>query len=124
PWWKFRSELERLGYAVLPFEFRSCCLGADHKRERLFLLAELQDADSPRLEGNEREILEGADRRKGYRADSARPARRSPASRICGRTTRIPNRAHRLRALGNCCDPNIAEWIGKHKIAASEEITA
>lgn len=43
-WWRMRSELERLGYAVLPFRLRSCCLGAHHRRDRVFLLGELADA--------------------------------------------------------------------------------
>jgi DNA (cytosine-5)-methyltransferase 1 len=46
PWWRFRSELERLDYAVLPFRLRACCLGAKHQRDRLFLLAEYSNAHS------------------------------------------------------------------------------
>lgn len=38
PWWRFRRNLEELGYAVLPFRLRACCVGLDHRRERLFLL--------------------------------------------------------------------------------------
>lgn len=44
PWWRMRAELERVGYAVLPFRLRACCCGADHKRDRVFLLAERSDA--------------------------------------------------------------------------------
>jgi len=42
-WGRMRDELERLGYAVLPFRLRSCCLGADHRRDRVYLLGEHPD---------------------------------------------------------------------------------
>jgi DNA (cytosine-5)-methyltransferase 1 len=118
PWWRFRSELERLGYAVLPFEFRACCIGADHKRERLFLLAELQDTNLAGLEGDEREILEGTNGRQGHKADLSGPARWSAAPRICGRDSRIPARTHRLRSLGNAVVPQIAQWIAERILEA------
>jgi DNA (cytosine-5)-methyltransferase 1 len=44
-WQRFRSGLESIGYAVLPFRLRSCCLGAEHRRDRVFLLAELANAN-------------------------------------------------------------------------------
>jgi DNA (cytosine-5)-methyltransferase 1 len=49
PWWRMRNEFENLGYLVLPFRLRSCCTGAIHQRDRLFLLATLPDADSSGL---------------------------------------------------------------------------
>lgn len=113
PWYRFRAALESLGYAVLPFECRSCCLGADHRRERLFLLAALPNADIPRLERHEREELAGANGRQGYRADACRSDRRNPTPRICGRTHGIRHRMDRLRALGNAVDPNVAEMIAR-----------
>lgn len=45
PWQRFRDELELLGYVVLPFRIRACCLGSIHQRERLFLLASLPDTN-------------------------------------------------------------------------------
>lgn len=45
PWWRMRSALAGVGYAVLPFRLRSCCLGAYHRRDRVFLLGELADAN-------------------------------------------------------------------------------
>lgn len=113
PWWKFRASLERLGYGVLPFRLRSCCLGADHRRERLFLLAALPDADSARLEGDERAKLEGeGDGRQDTHA--CRPVGRSTAPRVCGRTDAIPRRVDRLKSLGNAVDPVAAETIARH----------
>lgn len=45
PWWRFRDSLEELGYLVLPLRVRSCCLGAFHQRERLFVLGAMPDSD-------------------------------------------------------------------------------
>ncbi len=113
PWFRFRAELERLGYAVLPFELRACCVGLDHKRERLFLLAALPDAGGTRLEGNEREELERAYRRQGHGADASRPDRRSATPRVCGRAHGIQHRMDRLRGLGNAVSPQMAEIIAR-----------
>lgn len=45
PWHRMRAELERLGYLVVPFRLRSCCLGACHRRERVWLFGHRADAD-------------------------------------------------------------------------------
>lgn len=105
PWWRFRSELGRPGYAVLPFRLRACCLGADHQRDRLFLLAALPDAVCPGLEGEDTAIVE-------YR-DPAGCDRRRPAPRICRRTDGISRRMDRLRGPGNAVHPDVAEYIGR-----------
>lgn len=118
PWWRFRAELERLGYAVLPFRLRACCIGADIRRDRLFLLGELQESKRQGLEGDEREIMARANQGR-QDADIARSNRWSAAPRICGSTPRIPNRVDRLRTLGNCVVPQIAEWIGKRIITSA-----
>lgn len=120
PWFRFRAELERLGYTVLPFRLRACCVGADIRRDRLFLLGELQKPKCTGLEGNEREVVAGTnDRRQD--ADAPGPDRWSATPRICGSTPRIPDRMDRLKSLGNCVLPAIAEWIG-HRIVAAEEV--
>lgn len=112
PWWRFRSELERLGYSVLPFRLRACCVGADFRRDRLFLLAELPGTERPRLEGHVGEVVAGAYEGR-QDADVAGSNRWSAAPRICGRTVRIPNRVDRLRGVGNAVCPAAGEWIGR-----------
>jgi DNA (cytosine-5)-methyltransferase 1 len=47
-----------------------------------------------------------------------------PASRVCGSTDGIPDRSHRLRALGNAIVPQIAEYIGWRLVATSRPITS
>lgn len=107
PWWRFRDELELLGYAVLPFRIRACCLGADHRRERMLLLAELPNPNRPRLERHECEELARAIQRRRH-PDIARSAWREPASRICRASDGIPSRVSRIEALGNAIDPRVA----------------
>lgn len=111
-WWRFRAELERLDYAVLPFRYRACCSGADHRRERLFLLAELQDTNRPRLERNELPQVAGARSGRQY-PDLTRPDRWSAAPRICGKADGISRRMDRLKGLGNAVVPAVAEHIGR-----------
>ena len=122
PWWRFRSELERLGYAVLPFRLRACCIGADFRRERLFLLAELQGAERAGLEGNVREVVARADDGR-QDAHAAGPDRWSAAPRICRGADRIPSKVDRLKGLGNAVVPQIAQWIGRRLIERRGEIT-
>ncbi len=58
PWWRFADGLRSLGYRAFPFALRACCLGGDHKRQRVFVLGISADNDSRRelqSEGGERE---------------------------------------------------------------------
>jgi len=112
PWWRFRQALERLGYAVIPFRIRDCCVGADFQRERVFLLGELSEPDSQRLEGPVGHLVA-----QGYQArqdaDLGRPARWSARPQVCRKTTRLPGEVDRLKSLGGCCTPATAERIGR-----------
>lgn len=119
PWWRFRSGLESLGYAVLPFRLRACCLGADHRRERLFLLAEDTHADCIGLEGW-----------NGQAAREVQPqaisASLGPADWNDIRTMRgfrsragIPHYVDRVKAAGNAVVPQVAEWIGRRIVEST-----
>ena len=129
PWQRFRDELERLGYAVLPFRFRACCVGADHQRDRLFLLATTPDTDREpvRLPGCGTDAgatgaVPGADsERQRIRADVGPVvcAQRRRSDTGDGRgDARIPSRVDRLRCLGNAVVPQVAELIGRCIVAA------
>jgi DNA (cytosine-5)-methyltransferase 1 len=123
PWWRFRDRLESLGYAVLPFRLRSCCLGLDHRRERLFLLAELPDPDGLGLAGLDRDGLAarhagraGCDRGgdAGHHRLSLAGIRRAADGLSAGLVRR------RLTGLGNAVPPDMAEYIGRRLLAAQE----
>lgn len=123
PWWRFSGELERLGYAVLPFRLRACCVGADHARDRLFLLATFPDSDSARLEGDERQKLAHQDKGR-HDADATGSNRWYAAPRVCRGSDGIPHRMDRTRALGNAIVPQIAEWIFRQIQAAEDGVAA
>lgn len=131
PWWRFRNELEDRVATVLPFRLRSCCFGADHQRDRLFLLAEQAnpfgesiwlsgrgaDAGAPRaLEAaaRERERLRphpgAVGGCTGHRADT----------RDGGGDARIPRGVDRLRMLGNAVDVRVARFIGETMMRSLE----
>ena len=109
PWQRFRSGLESIGYAVLPFRLRSCCVGLDHRRDRVFLLAEL--ANSHGIDGQER-IWES-----GRQVPVMQHSRRGSDQPGLDRTLDVvPYRMERLTGIGNAVSPAVAEWIGRRLI--------
>lgn len=119
PWWRFRAALERLGYQAVPIRFRACCAGADHRRDRLFVLATLPDADSARLEGHVGQVVEDTNEGR-YHPDTTGPDRWYATPRVCRGADGIPHRVDRLRALGNAVVPQVVEAIGRALLAAEE----
>lgn len=131
PWWRFRNELEDRGYAVLPFRLRSCCFGADHQRDRLFLLAEQADAigEPVRVSGCGTDA--GAPRAPKAAVRERERVRPDAEPVVCGRghhahagdgggDARIPSRLDRLRMLGNAVDVRVARYIGTSLLAAQD----
>lgn len=116
-WWRFRAGLERLGYGCVPFRVRACCVGADIRRERVFLYAELPQSEREGLEGHVGKILEGADHGR-HHPDPAGPDRWHATPRVCRGADGIPHRVDRLRGLGNAVVPQVGEWIGRRILAA------
>lgn len=118
PWWRFRSELESLGYAVLPFRLRACCFGAFHQRDRLFLLAELADANCERLERWQAEE-EGRKPGQSEGRIHAGDWLAVSAPRGLGSRAGFPRYVDRVRGLGNAVVPQVAEWIGRRIVEAT-----
>ncbi len=117
PWFRFRNCLHNLGYVVLPFRLRACCFGADHQRDRLFLLAERADAGGVGLARLAQKSGQWQDK-EWIRDKSARLRWRRATPRICRRADGISNRVERLRGLGNAVVPQVAEWIGRQLLEA------
>ena len=80
----FAGRLEGLGYTAACVEIRACCLGADHRRSRMFVLAQLPDAHSldrwsrcqngePARDGREQAGDEASNRRRRWPAKSGIP---------------------------------------------------
>lgn len=121
PWQRFREGLESLGYAVVPFRLRACCLGLHHERERLFLLAELPDAGGLGPQGLDGQGVTAWDacREAGRRVQgSVRRDDVLPAPRVCRGTDGVPGRAQRLVGIGNAVPPVMGEYIGRLLIHA------
>ena len=116
--------MESLGYAVLPFRLRACCFGAQHERERVFLLGERTDSSSGSLAWRDDErppaCKQGDDvpplvhthdwgdlrTARGYRSRNG-----------------VPAYVDRMRCLGNAVVPQVAQWIGE-RILEAERLTA
>lgn len=118
PWWRFRSGLESLGYTVLPFRLRACCLGADHRRERLFLLAENANANRFGMEG--RDCQDSREVKQTTPATSLGPASWDDIRSMPGYRSRagLPGYVERITGLGNAVCPIVAKYIG-HLIISS-----
>lgn len=117
-WQRFRTDLESLGYAVFPFRFRSCCVGAECRRERVFLLAELGKSAGDRLEGGSEN---GADGRGNQDVGVPPPVHtpdRVQLPRPCGygSSADVPGGMDRLRCLGNAVVPQVSQWLGERII--------
>jgi DNA (cytosine-5)-methyltransferase 1 len=100
------ADLEAEGYQARPFDIPACALGADHERRRIWVVAY---ADRQRLQGRGPE-------RAGQRTEALPEATlwgNLPAPYVCGGADGIPDRAHRLHALGNAVVPQIPEIIGR-----------
>jgi len=113
PWRRFRSELESLGYAVLPFRLRACCFGADHRRDRLFLLGEMADANAKRPQRTIIKEVETAETWEDRFYTVYGRDRRSPTPRVSRAGDGVSHRLERIGCLGNAVVPAVAQWIGE-----------
>ena len=134
PWWRFRDELRRMGYCVFPFRLRACCLGADHRRERMFLLASLPDSygiDAQQAEGSRETIGtsprdQGEGREREWVRPKFRPVLLGSWNRDDAGTLRIPDGVSRklvnadIRGYGNAVPPPVGYWIGRKILKAME----
>jgi DNA (cytosine-5)-methyltransferase 1 len=112
PWWRFRSELEEIGYGVLPFRLRSCCLGGEHRRDRVWVFASLQDPMQKRLQrrriGREKESpIEQKSRPTNHGSN-----RGILSPRVVRSLAEIPGGVDRGKALGNSVDVAQSSYIG------------
>lgn len=120
-WQRFRSALESLGYACLPFRLRGCCVGADCQRERVFVLAELVRPGRDGLEGRD----ETASHRWRESLSVPPPVHERhrlpvPGPRGYGSRAGIPGGVERIRAIGNGLPPAMTEWIGRRIVEAAK----
>jgi DNA (cytosine-5)-methyltransferase 1 len=143
------ASLESSGYEVLPpLIVPACAFGAPHRRDRVWILAhsllggrssehEKQQTERPSLTGpgGSRGVADPKLRKPEVgRHDAGVGRERKPDTeidyweseaqpRVGGVVDGIPHRMDRLRALGNAIVPQIAEWIGRRIVEASNQVS-
>lgn len=111
------SDLERLGYTAEPVSIEAAGVGADHKRERFWFMAY---SHSIRSQRGKQWLSEGVSRRNPYvTVLPPLPLQLHttkdyiPEPYVIGGAHGIPDRAHRIKALGNSIVPQVAYEIFK-----------
>ena len=100
-------DLAALGYFVEWFCLSAANVGANHIRDRVFIVARLANTDTSRRDGRPRQLWPGRGREL---ADGDWWATEPNVGRV---DTRVPARVDRLRCLGNSVVPAVAELIGR-----------
>ena len=118
PWWRFRAGLESLGYACVPFRLRACCAGGDHRRERLFVLGVMADANGVQLARRDNEGSPAGEPRDDFPSLVGPEVWPDvPKHRGHGSRNGLPRYVERVRGIGNAVCPQVAEWIGRRLIS-------
>lgn len=140
------SDLESEGYACRPFIIPACAAGAYHRRDRIWIVAHAagkrcrekgelssrspqrttspSSASSNVSDAEPRQLIIACDKKANGEGQATRPIngcqyRKWPAEPRVGRVANgVPNRTHRLRALGNSVVPQIPQLIGEAILAA------
>ncbi len=153
------SDLENIGYSVVPFVIPACAVNAPHRRDRVWIVAHADDtrpqgpigewkAEAKRTpNGHPSECSEDVAHTSGARGAFGLPGQDDGQKRHAekpddrghrrhgwsasdnwafepdvGRVAHgVPNRAHRLKALGNAVVPQVVTQIGKAILAAEQQ---
>jgi DNA (cytosine-5)-methyltransferase 1 len=128
------SDLEGAGYTTETFVLPACAVDAQHRRDRVWVLAYANRKSEPDGSVNEQRLVADADRSQTQRwsdtrnaesvgtrsneqpqrrANNREPAIWRPEPSICRVLDGVPNRTHRLRALGNAVVPQLVQAIGE-----------
>lgn len=121
-WRAFLRELTELGYDGFPFGLRACCLGANHKRARVFVFAALGDSLCAGRQGAALPEMATMPGRKATRDLITGSSWGQAAPRACTSDDGFPRGLVRrqLRMLGNAVPPPMAEHIGNCILTAME----
>jgi len=106
------TSLENEGYKIQPFIIPASAVGAPHRRDRIWIIANANN------NGLQRSIQPHKSKRaQSYDQQLSRCSRewnRNPfevATELCRMDARIPNRVDRLKSLGNSIVPQVAKVI-------------
>lgn len=117
------ADLESLGYAWRAFVIPACAIGLDHRRERVWIVANSYGIGQQRERTGRNTGASKGDDARGEIAGS--PSTRSGGlwptePLICGRTNGIPYGVDRISALGDSLVPQIPEIIGRAILKVEE----
>lgn len=101
------SDLESQGYETTAFVIPACGIGADQKRERIWVVAH----SLRRIKKMERQVRGG--RRQSEQIQGNQVCQREGEPGMVGMADDVPYRMDRLRSLGNAIVPQVAEQIFK-----------
>ena len=101
------ADLEGLGYTVWPVCVPACAVDAPHQRQRVWIVAYAECAG---LQGHRAERGLREDQEEMQARRSGRWASEPGIQRVADG---IPDRAHRLKALGNAVVPQVVEALGR-----------
>jgi DNA (cytosine-5)-methyltransferase 1 len=105
------GDLAALGYDAEWDVVSACALGAPHTRERVFVVA------YPASERPGQLWRLWSEEERATKRDIHWPTNEPACERV---VTGLPNRSHRVTAIGNAIVPQIAEWIFRQIQAADE----
>lgn len=109
------SDLEGIGYTARTFVIPACAVDAQHRRDRVWVVAH---ADLKGLE--EREGITGHDGEERQAVE--RSCRWQPESGLDRVAHGVSRRMDRLRVLGNAVVPQVVEQIGRAILTANAEM--
>ena len=127
---KVLYDLESQGYATRAFIISAACVGANHKRQRIWILAYANGIGRHSLEDGWKEGCPGInfqnmEQRCVYRPDSLSvhmgTRYSKPRSGLCRNDDGVSEGMDRLKGLGNAVLPQIPEIIGRAIILSNFE---
>lgn len=103
-------DLEGIGYSAWPLVIPACAVDAPHRRDRVWIVAH---SGSGGCQGQGRPIhamypAEAGEGKTTQPVNGRGPSKWEPEPRLGRVAHGIPNRAHRLRGLGNAIVPQVA----------------
>lgn len=118
--------LECLNYSIQPFAVPACAVGANHRRQRIWILAHANSngverrsngsaasGNGPRWQGSQAHLFAQKEFAAGF--ESGRE------SELIRADARLSNWTHRVRCIGNSICPQVAYQLIKRMIEAEEK---
>jgi DNA (cytosine-5)-methyltransferase 1 len=104
------TDMEGIGYDCQPLVIPACGLGFGHRRERLWIVANLNSVNMQGWDGEAKKEWKIEERRIETLVDIEN-GEYIPKPEFCGKDDGIPSRVDRLKGLGNAIVPQVAAVI-------------